>query len=48
MARYAKDCRWWNRIPQEHYENIGNNIDPSILIKNVEKLIDVKVKEVNQ
>jgi len=33
---------------QEHYENIGNNIDPSILIKNVEKLIDVKVKEVNQ
>ena len=33
---------------QEHYENTGNNIDPSILIKNVEKLIDVKVKEVNQ
>jgi len=31
---------------QEHYENTGNNIDPSILIKNVEKLIDGKVKEV--
>ena len=37
-----------NEYLQEHYENIGNNIDPSILIKNVEKLIDVKVKEVNQ
>ena len=33
---------------QEHYENIGNNIDPSILIKNVEKLIDGKVKDITQ
>ena len=33
---------------QEHYENIGNNIDPSILIKNVEKLIDGKVKEITR
>ena len=33
---------------QEHYENIGNNIDPSILIKNVEKLIDGKVKNITQ
>ena len=33
---------------QEHYENTGNNIDPSILIKNVEKLIDGKVKDITQ
>ena len=33
---------------QEHYENTGNNIDPSILIKNVEKLIDGKVKEITR
>ena len=33
---------------QEHYENTGNNIDPSILIKDVEKLIDGKVKDITQ
>ena len=31
---------------QEHYDNTGDNIDPSILIKNVEKIIDGKVKEI--
>ena len=33
---------------QEHYENTGNNIDPSILIKNVENVIENKVKEISK
>ena len=33
---------------QEHYDKTGDNIDPSILIKNVEKLIDGKVKDITQ
>jgi len=31
---------------QEHYDKTGDNIDPSILIKDVEKLIEGKVKEI--
>lgn len=31
---------------QEHYDKTGNNVDASILIKDVEKLIDGKVKEI--
>ena len=33
---------------QEHYENTGDNIDASILIKDVEKIIDGKVKEITR
>ena len=31
---------------KEHYDKTGNNIDPSILIKSVENLIDGKIKEI--
>ena len=31
---------------QEHYDKTGDNVDPSILIKDVEKLIEGKVKEI--
>ena len=33
---------------QEHYENTGDNIDASILIKDAEKLIDGKVREISR
>ncbi len=33
---------------KEHYDKTGDNIDASILIKNIEKLIDSKVKEISE
>jgi hypothetical protein len=33
---------------QEHYDKTGDNIDVSILIKDVEKIIDFKVKEISE
>ena len=32
---------------KEHYDKTGDNVDASILIKDVEKLIDGKVKEIS-
>ena len=33
---------------KEHYDKTGDNIDASILVKDIEKLIDGKVKEISE